>query len=72
MKFIIGLLLGFSIGVVCNLFGIPVPAPPVIEGALLVVSMTLGYVLVDKIMTSPASSKHLCGGPSGNGRHTKE
>ena len=44
-KFIAGLLLGFGIGFGCRAFGVPVPAPPVLVGALLVVAMTSGYML---------------------------
>jgi XapX domain-containing protein len=65
MKLIIGLLLGFAIGALCKIFAIPVPAPPVVEGAILVVAMTVGYGLVDYLLEKPAKSKTLCGGPSG-------
>lgn len=65
MKLIIGLFLGFAIGVLCKMFSIPVPAPPVIEGALLVVAMTIGYGLIDYRLDKPANSETLCGGPSG-------
>ena len=65
MKLLIGLVLGFSIGALCNIFIVPVPAPPVIEGALLVLAMTIGYQLVDKRMSTKAKSSHQCGGPDG-------
>jgi len=39
-----GLLLGFMIGVGCRWFDLPLPAPPRIVGALLVVFMTLGFL----------------------------
>ena len=45
MKMVIGYLLAFAIGALCKVAGIPVPAPPAIMGALLVFSMTSGYVL---------------------------
>ena len=45
MKMIIGFLLAFVIGALCKIAGIPVPAPPAIMGALMVLSMTGGYVL---------------------------
>jgi XapX domain-containing protein len=48
MKIAIGLLVGLAIGTVCRLLHIPSPAPPVLEGALLVVAMTVGYSLVDR------------------------
>ena len=48
---IIGLLIGFAIGFGCNWLDIPVPAPPALMGALLVVSITSGYVLTDWYLT---------------------
>jgi XapX domain-containing protein len=43
MGLAIGVLLGLSIGAGCRWLDIPVPAPPKIEGALLVVAMTVGF-----------------------------
>ena len=40
----IGITLGFCIGAGCRLLDIPVPAPPRLEGALLVVAMSLGFI----------------------------
>ena len=65
MKPLLGLALAFAIGFACRAFGIPSPAPPVIVGALLVVAMTIGYLLVDRAMTLPAKHAIDCGGPSG-------
>jgi XapX domain-containing protein len=65
MKSFLGLALAFAIGFACRAFGIPSPAPPVIVGALLVVAMTIGYLLVDRVMTQPALHALDCGGPSG-------
>lgn len=45
MTALAALVLAFGIGVVCRLFDIPLPAPPRLQGALLVVAMTLGTVL---------------------------
>lgn len=42
---LIALVLGLGIGVGCRWFDLPLPAPPKLVGALLVVSMTLGFVL---------------------------
>ena len=42
MKIALGLILAFAIGVACRLATIPLPAPPVLIGALLVLAMTLG------------------------------
>jgi XapX domain-containing protein len=44
---LVGLLLGFLIGVGCRWFDLPLPAPPRIVGALLVVFMTLGFLGAD-------------------------
>ena len=60
-----GLVLAFAIGFACRAFDIPSPAPPIIVGALLVVAMTIGYLLVDRAMTKPAQHAIDCGGPSG-------
>jgi XapX domain-containing protein len=46
MTTLIGIALGLAIGFSCRWFDIPSPAPPKIVGALLVVSMTLGYLSV--------------------------
>src|SRR3954470_5524818 len=43
-------LLAFGVGMFCKYFEIPAPAPPVIPGALLVVAMTFGYAVGDKIL----------------------
>jgi len=45
-----GLLLGFLIGVGCRWFDLPLPAPPRIVGALLVVFMTLGFLGADTVL----------------------
>src|SRR5258708_38995523 len=65
MKSFLGLALAFAIGFACRAFGIPSPAPPVIVGALLVVAMTIGYLLVARFATQPARHAIDCGGPSG-------
>ena len=65
MKALLGLTLAFAIGFACKAFGIPSPAPPVTLGALLVVAMTTGYLLVDRWMARPAQHAADCGGPSG-------
>ena len=66
MKVALGLLLALAIGVACRFAGLPLPAPPVLIGALLVLAMTLGYVVTDLIAAHrEAKSRPLCGGPSG-------
>lgn len=69
-KSVIGLTLGFGIGLGCSLLSIPVPAPPVLVGALLVVAMTLGYTLTDHFIATqrPKRQADNCGGPSGDTR----
>jgi XapX domain-containing protein len=44
---LIGILLGFFIGVGCRWFDLPLPAPPRFVGALLVVAMTVGFLGAD-------------------------
>jgi len=41
---LVGILLALLIGAGCRLFGIPLPAPPTIQGALLVLAMTAGFL----------------------------
>ena len=66
MRIALGFLLAFGIGVVCCVAGVPLPAPPVLIGALLVVAMSTGYVLTDRIARHrDARHQALCGGPSG-------
>ena len=68
MKILIGVLISFLVGVGCRFFDIPSPSPPVLPGALLVVAMTLGYTVTDRALKGRdrvATTKHLCGGPSG-------
>lgn len=63
----IGFGLAFAIGIACRLSGIPLPAPPVLVGALLVLAMTVGYALTDWLTSRRAAfERHLCGGPSGH------
>jgi XapX domain-containing protein len=52
---LVGLVLGFLIGLACRLLDIPLPAPPKLVGALLVVAMTLGYVSADAVLAPGAS-----------------
>lgn len=52
---LIGLALGLVIGGGCRWFDIPLPAPPRLVGALLVVAMTLGFLGADLILAGPAA-----------------
>lgn len=65
MKSLIGILVAFTLGFACRAFNIPSPAPPLILGALLVMTMTIGYIITDKWLTTPAKHTPDCGGPSG-------
>jgi XapX domain-containing protein len=47
MRVVCGFILALAIGAVCRVARIPSPAPNAIVGALLVVSMSTGYVLSD-------------------------
>jgi XapX domain-containing protein len=68
MKFAIGIVLSFAVGVCCRVFDIPVPSPPFLPGAILVLVMTLGYSTASAVLNGrkkPATTTHLCGGPTG-------
>ena len=47
---IIGLVLGLVVGAGCRLFDIPSPAPPRLIGACLLLAMTLGFVVADRVL----------------------
>ncbi len=72
IKVVGGLILGLLIGSACRWFDIPLPGPPKLVGALLVVSITLGYVATDKLIQTrfsskgPALTQKMCGGPTGD------
>ncbi|GAB3097900.1 DUF1427 family protein [Lysobacter terrae] len=57
VKFLVGLLLALLIGVGCRAFGVPSPAPPALIGALLVLSMTIGYQLADRFLARRRQEK---------------
>ena len=52
LKTSLGLVLGLLIGGGCRWFEVPLPSPPKLFGALLVVAMTVGYIGIDKIIAS--------------------
>ena len=73
MKIAIGLVLGLSIGVLCRLADIPLPAPPALVGALLVLAMTVGYLAVDRFARHrEVRHRGRCGGSTGEDAATKE
>jgi len=72
IKIVAGLILGLLIGSACRWFDIPLPGPPKLVGALLIVAVTLGYIATDKLIAShfptkgPALTEDMCGGPTGD------
>lgn len=50
-KLIIGFLVAFLIGAACRYFGLPVPAPPTILGVALIMAITLGFIMTDKLLS---------------------
>jgi XapX domain-containing protein len=46
----LGLLLALLIGIGCRLLDIPLPAPPRLMGALLVLAMTCGFLLAERVL----------------------
>ena len=54
-KIILGLILGLVIGIGCRCFDIPLPGPPKLIGALVLLSMTCGYLGTNYLLTRQAS-----------------
>jgi XapX domain-containing protein len=50
VRYFAGLAVAFGIGAGCHLANIPVPAPPALVGALLVMSLTVGYEIGDRVV----------------------
>lgn len=48
LNYVFGLLLAFSVGAGCRWLAIPVPAPPSVQGVLLILAITLGYLAADR------------------------
>jgi XapX domain-containing protein len=77
-KLAIGCALSLAIGAMCRWVDTPSPSPPKIQGALLVVAMTLGYFATDSVIArkipsrGPATTQSLCGGPTGVARAPKQ
>ncbi len=51
----LGLLLGLTIGAACRWFDLPLPAPPRLVGALLVVCMSTGFIATDYVLATLAA-----------------
>ena len=47
MKIVLGILLGFGLGAFCRWLDIPLPSPPKVVGAVMVIALTLGFVAAD-------------------------
>ena len=56
VKIAIGLMLGLIIGVFCRYFDIPLPGPPKFIGALVILSVTLGYISMDFLLSGQAGT----------------
>ncbi|ABF42740.1 conserved hypothetical protein [Candidatus Koribacter versatilis Ellin345] len=71
LKIITGLFVGFLIGAGCRWFDIPLPGPPKLVGAVLVLSVTAGYVATGRLIEARSPGKRIalneqwCGGPNG-------
>jgi XapX domain-containing protein len=48
MKIALSFVLALAIGAATRVFGVPLPAPPALVGALLVLAMTLGHLVADE------------------------
>ena len=48
--------MGLLIGAGCRWFDVPVPSPPKLLGALLVVAMTAGYMATDKVLMAKSKT----------------
>ena len=57
IKGLIGLFIGFLLGAICRWLDIPVPSPPKLLGALLVVATTVGYMSADRFLMKRADSR---------------
>ena len=66
MKFCFGLLLALGVGVLCRLVELPLPAPLALTGAVLVLAMSAGYELVDRLAPHEALQRENCGRPDGH------
>ncbi|MCA0299181.1 MAG: DUF1427 family protein [Proteobacteria bacterium] len=47
---LVSIMLALAIGIACRWLDIPVPAPPRLQGALLVVAMTAGFLAADRLL----------------------
>lgn len=47
---ILGIVVALALGALLRFFRLPIPAPPTITGALMILGLTLGYMVVDHLM----------------------
>ena len=66
MKLAIAFLLAFAIGAGTRWTGVPLPAPPRLAGALLILAMTAGYLVADRWLPTDRSDQ--AGDATGEGR----
>lgn len=74
MKFFVGILISFAVGVGCRYFDLPVGSPAVLPGAVIVFAMTAGYAWTNQMLQARGrigTTMHLCGGPTGAPSATK-
>lgn len=50
MKTVAGFALAFAIGAACRWLDIPLPSPTRLLGAMLVLTITVGYVAADRLL----------------------
>lgn len=46
----LGILVALAIGGLVRVLRLPIPSPPTISGALMVLALTVGYLVVDHLM----------------------
>ncbi len=56
---LIGVVFGFLVGAGCRWIDVPVPSPPSLPGALLVLAMTLGFLGTDLALSKTEGSAAL-------------
>lgn len=61
---LLGIALGLAIGFGCRWFDIPLPSPPNLVGAFLVVSMTLGFLTANTLLAPSPANVHASHGAS--------
>ncbi len=71
VKIIIGLFLGLFIGIGCRYFDIPLPGPPKLIGALVLLSITSGYLGADYLLArrTPTEGRTELQRSRSDGRH---